>query len=185
MSDIQDPSLRVGVGAPADPKGPQRADLQERLGLRPEPDDEWDVFAKEFRDHFDGMMAGISLVQDGCDLYFIGLAKRDDLGPITEDDRTMKRGWGYCAILITKRVAPLLINTKDSPEYATNPVAQYFGVEAYGGDELRTPDGQEFATIWVIDDEERAWSQADVRWIDAFARKLETRIVERSPLAGQ
>lgn len=185
MSDIQDPSLRVGVGAPADSKGPQRAALQERLGLRPEPGDEYDADAQEALDDFGGMMAGISLVQDGCGLYFIGLAKREDLGPITEDDRTMGPGWGYCGLVVTRRVAPLAMNTGDSAEYATNPVAQYFGVAAYIGEELRTPDGEVFATIWVIFDAEQDWKQAHLDRIKAFARRVEARIWERSPLAGQ
>lgn len=177
MSD--DPTKKVELDAPDDPRCAARTALQERLGLRPKPDDEYDAVAQELLDETGALMAGVNLY--GCEIqYFIGVAKRADLGPVTEKDRTMNLGWGYCGDLLTKRVAPLTINTKDNPALATNPVAQYLGVEAYHGDELRIPTGEEFATLWAVFDEEQDWKQPRRDRFQTRARKLEARIIERS-----
>jgi hypothetical protein len=177
--------------APQDPHGAERAALQTQLGLRREPDEEYDAVAEQMLAEFDAMMGedhamevGVNLVQEGCEQYFIGLAKRADLGPITEADRTMTGEMGYCGIVVTERRRPLAINTNDNPRFSTNIVAIEFGVRSYLGEEVCAPNGDVVLTVWVISDVEHEWKQPHLEWIKGWARKVEARVAERAGLTG-
>lgn len=191
MTDPKRSKGQIRSMAPQDPYGAERAALQAQLGLRPEPDDEYDAMCQQMLAEFDAMMGedhammvGVNLVQEGCEQYFIGLAKRADLDPITETDRTMTGEMGYCGIVVTERRRPLAINTNDSPRFSTNIVAIEFGVRSYLGEEVCAPDGRVVLTVWVISDVEHEWKQPHLEWVKGWARKVEARVAERSGLTG-
>lgn len=177
--------------APEDPHGAERAALQAQLGLQPAADSEYDRIARAMLAEFDAMMGeghammvGVNLVQEGCEQYFIGLAKRADLGPVVESDRTMTGEMGYCGIVVTERRRPLAINTNDSARFSTNIVAVEFGVRSYLGEEVCAPDGRVVLTVWVISDVEHEWKQPHLEWIKGWARRVEARVAQRSGLTG-
>lgn len=173
---------------PPDEEADLRVDRLKELGIREEPDPEFDAFARMLAQQCDAPIAGINLI-GAARQYFAGLYPSSiDRGvdPHSDELRTMECHEGWCTWLITHlRMVPLALD--DVTEYhvfAGNPVIDKLGIRAYLGAPLLDPTGalSALGTIFVLDTKPHPWGMQGVEFIKAKAAELVESIHRRASL---
>ncbi|MEO3826671.1 GAF domain-containing protein [Actinomadura sp. B10D3] len=168
---------------PLDEEAPRRAVRLRELGLREEPDPEFDEFARELARSLNAPFSMVNLIGPERQ-YFAGLYPSSlDRGvdPATDPFRAMACDHGYCMYVVTRRHAMAVNEVKDFHLFAGNPVVDEIGVRAYLGAPLIDQSGT-LGTICVVDTEPHDWGTQDVSFIKARATELVERIHRRAQL---
>ncbi|MDP4503997.1 GAF domain-containing protein [Nonomuraea turcica] len=168
---------------PVDQEAPRRAALLQELGIREEPDPEFDEFARALAQELEAPFAMVNIIGPERQ-YFAGLypSSRDrGVDPETDPFRTMACDHGYCMYVVTRKHAMALDEVMDYHLFANNPVVEEIGVRAYLGAPLI--DGTEtLGTICVVDTKPHDWGTEGVAFIKARAAELVERIHQRARL---
>ncbi|WP_327586703.1 GAF domain-containing protein [Nonomuraea sp. NBC_00507] len=168
---------------PIDQEAPRRAALLQELGIREEPDLEFDEFARALAQELEAPFAMVNIIGPERQ-YFAGLypSSRDrGVDPETDPFRTMACDHGYCMYVVTRKHAMALDEVMDYHLFANNPVVDEIGVRAYLGAPLI--DGAEtLGTICVVDTKPHDWGTDGVAFIKARAAELVERIHQRARL---
>ncbi|GAA2430808.1 GAF domain-containing protein [Actinomadura vinacea] len=175
--------LAFRLVTPIDQEAPRRAARLRELGIREEPDPEFDEFARDLAHSLDAPFAMVNLIGPERQ-YFAGLypSSRDrDLDPSADPLRTMACDHGYCMYVVTRGHAMALDEVKDYHLFAGNPVVDELGIRAYLGAPLI--DGAEtLGTICVVDTEPHDWGAHGVAFIKTRAAELVETIRRRAGL---
>ncbi|TDC52525.1 GAF domain-containing protein [Actinomadura sp. KC345] len=166
---------------PVDTEAPRRAALLRELGIREEPDPEFDRFARDLAHELEAPFAMVNIIGPERQ-YFAGLYPSSlDRGVDSATDplRTMACDHGYCMYVVTRKNAMALDEVMDYHLFAGNPVVEEIGVRAYLGAPLidRT---ETLGTICVVDTKPHDWGLEGVAFIKSRAADLVTRIRQRA-----
>ncbi|NBE91871.1 GAF domain-containing protein [Nonomuraea sp. KC401] len=168
---------------PVDEDAHRRAARLEELGIREEPDPEFDEFARVLAQELDAPFSMVNIIGPERQ-YFAGLypSSRDrNVDPETDPFRTMACDHGYCMYVVTRKHAMALDEVMDYHLFANNPVVDEIGIRAYLGAPLI--DGTEtLGTICVVDTKPHDWGTEGVAFIKARAAELVERIHQRARL---
>jgi GAF domain-containing protein len=168
---------------PADEEAPVRAARLRELGIREEPDPEFDEFARHLAETAQSAFAMVNIILPQRQ-YFAGLYPSSaDRGVDWRADpfREMECDHGYCMHVAARRHAMALPDVKDYARYAVNPVVGEIGITAYMGAPLTDPSGMILGTICVVDTKPHPdWDQDAVNWIKGQAAELTQRILQRA-----
>ncbi|MCG5216477.1 GAF domain-containing protein [Streptosporangium sp. KLBMP 9127] len=168
---------------PIDTEAPRRAARLQELGIREEPDSEFDEFARALAHELEAPFAMVNLIGPERQ-YFAGLYPSSrDRGVDWETDpfRTMGCDHGYCMYVVTRKHAMALDEVMDYHLFAGNPVVDEIGVRAYLGAPLIDQTGT-LGTICVVDTKPHDWGTEGVAFIKARAAELVERIHQRASL---
>lgn len=171
---------------PIDEEAPRRALRLRELGIREEPDPEFDEFARQLVTETGGYAAMVNFIWPHGQ-YFAGLSpSSSDRGadPATDPMRRMKCDHGYCMYVAVRRHAMALDEVMDYHIFAGNPVVDEIGVRAYLGAPLIDRDGMLLGTICVVDTKPHDWGRGGVAWIKTKAGELTERILQRAASAN-
>ncbi|MFB7597607.1 GAF domain-containing protein [Streptomyces sp. NPDC056160] len=137
----------------------ERRELIRQLGLRTDPDDEYDGFAREMAQQADFLYGFVNLFME--EQTFIGLYQpAADSGHVIVG-RTMDRGHGYCPEVVDRKRALPLPDVHASPRFSGNHVVDAVGIRAYFGAPLiHDESGIVLGTVCVVDTEKRPMSEA-------------------------
>ncbi|TDE54093.1 GAF domain-containing protein [Nonomuraea mesophila] len=168
---------------PIDEDAHRRAARLEELGIREEPDPEFDEFAKALALELDAPFSMVNIIGPERQ-YFAGLYPSSldrNVDPETDPFRTMACDHGYCMYVVTRKHAMALDEVMDYHLFANNPVVDEIGIRAYLGAPLI--DGTEtLGTICVVDTKPHDWGTEGVAFIKARAAELVERIHQRARL---
>ncbi len=89
----------------------------------------------------------------------------------------------FCPQTIASAAPLVLADTRTVPQARASPALAEFGVFAYAGIPLRSPDNQVLGTLCAIDHRPRAWSAADVQVLTDLAATAAASIATRAALA--
>ncbi|MFE3451932.1 GAF domain-containing protein [Nonomuraea sp. NPDC059194] len=168
---------------PIDEEAPQRAARLQELGIREEPDPEFDEFARALAHELAAPFAMVNIIGPTRQ-YFAGLYPSSlDRGVDAARDplRTMACDHGYCMYVVTRKHAMALDEVMDYHLFAGNPVVDEIGVRAYLGAPLIDQTGT-LGTICVVDTKPHDWGTEGVAFIKARAAELVERIHQRASL---
>ncbi|WP_327090203.1 GAF domain-containing protein [Nonomuraea sp. NBC_01738] len=166
---------------PIDEEALQRAARLQELGIREEPDPEFDEFAKNLAHDLNAPFAMVNIIGPERQ-YFAGLYPSSlDRGIDARVDpmRTMACDHGYCMYVVTRKHAMALDEVMDYHLFAGNPVVDEIGVRAYLGAPLVDETGI-LGTICVIDTKPHDWGAEGVAFIKGRAAELVERILQRA-----
>ncbi|HEY6888602.1 MAG TPA: GAF domain-containing protein [Solirubrobacter sp.] len=90
--------------------------------------------------------------------HFVGCAA----GEPWQSTRDLPLTVGFCPFALGAGEAFTLEDARAEPSMASNPAVEQFGVVAYAGVPLRSPDGEPIGTLCALDYEARRWSQDDL-----------------------
>ncbi|MEV0404840.1 GAF domain-containing protein [Actinoallomurus sp. NPDC050550] len=169
--------------SPIDTDAYRRAARLQELGIREEPDPEFDEFARALAQDLDAPFAMVNIIGPERQ-YFAGLYPSSlDRGvdPRTDPFRTMACDEGYCMYVVTRKHAMALNEVMDYHLFAGNPVVDQIGVRAYLGAPLMDQD-ETLGTICVVDTKPHDWGSQGVAFIKARAAALVKRIEQRASL---
>jgi GAF domain-containing protein len=169
--------------SPIDEEAPQRVARLRDLGIREEPDPEFDEFARVLAQDLDAPFAMVNLIGPKRQ-YLAGLypSSRDrGFDPETDPLRSMGCEYGYCTYVVTRRHAMALDEVMDYHLFAGNPVVEAIGVRAYLGAPLILGTGT-LGTICVVDTKRHDWGLEGIAFIKARAGELVGRIQQRASL---
>jgi GAF domain-containing protein len=76
---------------------------------------------------------------------------------------------GFCPFAVGTGEAYTLEDARVDPALAANPAVEQFGVVAYAGVPLRSPDGEAIGTLCAIDYQAREWSENDLALLTDLA----------------
>jgi GAF domain-containing protein len=76
---------------------------------------------------------------------------------------------GFCPFAVGTGDTFTLDDARADPAMAVNPAVEQFGVVAYAGVPLRSPDGEAIGTLCAIDYEARTWRPDDLALLTALA----------------
>jgi GAF domain-containing protein len=76
---------------------------------------------------------------------------------------------GFCPFALGASDAFTLDDARVEPFHAANPAVEQFGVVAYAGVPLRSPEGEPIGTLCAIDYQARLWSQDDLALLTDLA----------------
>jgi signal transduction protein with GAF and PtsI domain len=175
-----DPAYRMLT--PIDEEAPRRAARMRELGIREEPDQEFDEFARHLAETTHAPFAMVNIIGPQRQ-YFAGLYPSSAARGVdwqTDPFRVMACDHGYCMHVVTRRHAMALDQVMDYARFAVNPVVDEIGVQAYLGAPLIDRTGMTLGTICVVDTEPHPWGHDGVKWIKAQAAGLVERILERA-----
>jgi signal transduction protein with GAF and PtsI domain len=176
-----DPAYRML--RPVDQEASRRASRLQELGIREEPDDEFDAFARQLAEAAKARYAMVNLIGPERQ-YFAGLYPSSAARGVdwqTDPLRVMACDHGYCMHVVTRGHALALNEVTDSARFAVNPVVDEIGIRAYLGAPLIDPTtGMILGTICVVDTEPHQWRVDAVEWIKAQAAELVERILQRA-----
>lgn len=167
---------------PIDEEAPRRALRLRELGIREEPDPEFDEFARQLATETGGYAAMVNFIWPHGQ-YFAGLypsASDRGIDPEKDPMRTMACDHGYCMYVAVRRHAMALDEVMDYHIFAGNPVVDEIGVRAYLGAPLIDQAGMLLGTICVVDTKPHAWGQDGVAFIKTRAAELTERILQRA-----
>jgi GAF domain-containing protein len=168
---------------PIDKDAPRRAARLQELGIREEPDPEFDQFARTLAQELGAPFAMVNIIGPKQQ-YFAGLyPSSHDRGvdPVTDPFRRMACDHGYCMYVVTRQHAMALDEVMDYHLFAGNPVVDKIGVRAYLGAPLIDRTGT-LGTICVLDTKPHDWGTGGVAFIKARAAELVERIHQRVTL---
>jgi GAF domain-containing protein len=169
--------------SPIDEEAPRRAARLQELGIREEPDPEFDEFARALAQKLDAPFAMVNIIGPKRQ-YFAGLypSSRDrGVDPETDPFRVMGCDHGYCMYVVTRQHAMALDEVMDYHLFAGNPVVDEIGIRAYLGAPLIDRTGP-LGTICVLDTKPHDWGPEGVAFIKARAAELVERIQQRASL---
>jgi GAF domain-containing protein len=168
---------------PIDKDAFRRAARLRELGIKEEPDPEFDEFARYLAQTLDAPFAMVNIIGPERQ-YFAGLyPSSQDRGVAPEMDpfRTMACDHGYCMYVVTRKHAMAVDEVMDYHLFAGNPVVDQIGIRAYLGAPLIDPTGT-LGTICVLDTKAHDWGLGGVAFIKAQAAELVERIQRRARL---
>jgi GAF domain-containing protein len=168
--------------SPIDTEAARRAARLAELGIREEPDPEFDEFARNLAEELDAPFAMVNII--GAERqYFAGLYPSSaDRGvdPDADPFRSLSCDAGYCMYVLARKHAMALDEVMDYHLFAGNPVVDDIGVRAYLGAPL-IDEVCALGTICVVDTEPHDWGTAGVTHIKGRAAELMDRIRRRAP----
>jgi|ERR1700722_2581683 GAF domain-containing protein len=168
---------------PADPGAQQRAKRLRELGIKQEPDPEFDEFARQLAVARQAPYAMVNIVGPERQ-FFAGLYPSSaDRGAAWQSDplRSMACDHGYCMHVVARGHAMALPNVLEYARHAVNPVVSEVGVRAYLGAPLVDLDGMILGTVCVLDTKPRPeWDADTVAWIKERAAELTGQILLRA-----
>ena len=97
--------------------------------------------------------------------HFVGCAA----GEPWQSTRDLPLDVGFCPFALGRSEAYTLEDARVDPASATNPAVEQFGVVAYAGVPLRSPDGEPIGTLCAIDYQARLWSKDDLALLTDLA----------------
>src|SRR3954464_10779683 len=141
----------------------RRAAPLRELGIKEEPDPEFDEFARHLAQKLDAPFAMVNIIGPERQ-YFAGLYPSQDrrVAPETDPFRTMACDRGYCMCVVTRRSAMALDEVMDYHLFADNPVVDQIGIRAYLGAPLIDAGGT-LDTICVLDTKAHDWGPGGSR----------------------
>lgn len=166
---------------PIDKDAHRRAARLQELGIREEPDPEFDEFARNLAQEFDAPFAMVNIIGPERQ-YFAGLYPSSldrNVDPATDPFRTMACDHGYCMYVVTRKHAMALDEVMDYHLFAGNPVVAEIGIRAYLGAPLIDHTGT-LGTICVVDTKPHDWGVQGIASIKARATALVKRIEQRA-----
>jgi signal transduction protein with GAF and PtsI domain len=179
-----DPAFRMLT--PIDEEAPRRAARLLELGIRDEPDPEFDEFARQLAETMRAPFAMVNIIGPQRQ-YFAGLYPSSAARGVdwhTDPVREMACDHGYCMHVVVRRHAMALEEVMDYARFAVNPVVDEPGVRAYLGAPLIDHTGMTLGTICVLDTRPHRWGQDGVEWIKVQAAELVERILQRPARPG-
>jgi GAF domain-containing protein len=168
---------------PIDKEASRRVARLRELGIKEEPDPEFDEFARDLAQKLDAPFAMVNIIGPERQ-YFAGLYPSSrDRGVASEVDpfRTMACDHGYCMYVVTRQHAMALDEVMDYYLFAGNPVVDEIGIRAYLGAPLIDRTGN-LGTICVLDTKPHDWGPEGLAFIKAQAAELVERIQRRASL---
>ncbi|HEV3382058.1 MAG TPA: GAF domain-containing protein [Trebonia sp.] len=176
-----DPAYRMLP--PVDTEAHQRAERLRDLGLREQPDPDFDEFARQLASTMQGTYAMVNIIGPRRQ-YFAGLYPSSaDRGVDWQVDpvRAMACDHGYCMHVVVRGHAMSLPDVLDYARHAVNPVVEENGIRAYLGAPLVDVDGMILGTICVLDTKPRPeWGSEAVEWIKGRAAELTAWVLQRA-----
>ncbi|GAA4603555.1 GAF domain-containing protein [Actinoallomurus liliacearum] len=165
---------------PIDKNAQIRAARLQELGIREEPDPEFDDFAAAVARDLDVALAVVNII--GAERqYFAGLypsSHERGVDPRADPFRIMACDHGYCIYVIARNHALALDEVMDYHIFAGNPVVEAIGARSYLGAPLI--DGTlALGTVAVVDTRPRNWGAEGVAYIKARAAELMEKIEQR------
>jgi len=178
---LEESDLQAG---PLTTQWPDRRSRWKDLHLTPEPVEQFDGLASEFREDFDGNAAMINLV--GIEFqHFPGLGVRAGLA----STRRMTTGEGWCPHVVNRGGRSFTVrNTGAYSRFASNPALDEYGVMAYLGTGLidTRHSGLVLGTICVVDGTARPeWDDSDVRRLKQWSTTVMDVIYDRADRQGK
>lgn len=168
---------------PIDKEAFRRAARLRELGIKEEPDPEFDEFARSLAQNLHAPFAMVNIIGPERQ-YFAGLYPSSQdrrVAPETDPFRTMACDHGYCMYVVTRQHAMAIDEVMDYHIFAGNPVVDKIGIRAYLGAPLIDPTGT-LGTICVLDTKPHQWGTGGVAFIKAQAAELVERIQRRASL---
>jgi GAF domain-containing protein len=176
-----DPAYRLLT--PHDEKAQQRATRLVELGIREEPDPEFDEFARQLAQATGAWAAMVNFLWPHGQ-YFAGLCPSSidrNVDWKTDPFRRLACDHGYCIYTVTWRHALVIGNVADYHRFAVNPAVDATGVCAYMGAPLTDRDGMVLGTVCIVDTQPHPeWGLDELAWIKGQAAELSERIRQRA-----
>lgn len=173
----------VRLVTPIDEDGPRRIARLRELGIREEPDPEFDEFARTLAQDLNAPFAMVNIIgteqQYMAGLYPSSLDR--DVDPETDPFRAFGCDVGYCVYVLKRQHAMALDEVLDYHLFAGNPAVEAIGVRAYLGAPL-IDETVPLGTVCVVDTEPHDWGIEGVEFIKARAAELVRRIRQRAGL---
>lgn len=182
MTYTVDPAYRMLV--PHDEEAPRRAERLRELGIREEPDAEFDEFAEKLARATQAQYAMVNIVWPQRQ-YFAGLYPSSATRGVewrADPLREMACSHGYCMHVVVRRHALALPEVSDYARFAVNAVVDEIGIRAYLGAPLvDSTVGMILGTICCVDTRPRpSWDLTTVEWIKGQAAELTERMLQRA-----
>ncbi|NIH77984.1 GAF domain-containing protein [Amycolatopsis viridis] len=179
MTYEQDDRLRT---VPRDPEVSARMKRLAELNIGKEPDPAFDAFAAKLASITDTPFAMVNFISDR-EQYFAGLYTPSgnqrgaalQAAQATEHHgvgRTMDLDHGFCPHVVSRRLALVLDDVCEWPQFVGNPVINKLSVRSYLGAPLIDRTGTALGTICVIDTQPREWGRPGLQTIKQLAGEL-------------
>jgi GAF domain-containing protein len=169
--------------SPIDKEAHRRIARLRELGVREEPDPEFDEFARTLAQDLDAPFAMVNIIGPTRQ-YLAGVypsSQERGVEPETDPLRSMGCEYGYCLYVVTRQHAMALDEVMDYHLFAGNPVVEEIGVRAYLGAPLLDRTGA-LGTICAVDTKSHDWGAEGVAFIKGRAAELMERIQRRASL---
>jgi GAF domain-containing protein len=157
---------------------PERLAAMERLDvLDAKPDAGFDRYTALAAEMLDAPIALVSLVDSRRQLF---LSNHSD-GPLAPYEET-PLSHSFCQHAVRAN-APLVIgDAREDPLVSQNPAIEDFGIVAYAGAPIMTPDAQALGTLCVMDRKPREWTPHQVEMLSDLAAAVASEIKLRAQM---
>ncbi|MDP9641428.1 GAF domain-containing protein [Actinopolyspora lacussalsi] len=168
------------VGTPPDPNAQHRMERLRELGIREEPDPQFDALARRLADAAGAPYAMVNIIS-GQRQYFTGLYTRAEsqtsaameaAQTAVSPGREMPKDHGFCPHVVSRGLPLVLGDVCSYPRFTSNPVVDQIGIRSYMGAPLIDHTGLTLGTVCTVAPETHSWGRRELETIKDFAAEV-------------
>lgn len=165
------------VSTPTDPHVEQRMARLRELGIREEPDPQFDAVARQLAESAGAPYAMVNFISSQRQ-FFTGLYTRSEsqnsaamesAQTAVTPGREMPRDHGFCPHVVARRLPLVLGDVCSYPRFTGNPVVDQIGIRSYMGAPLIDHTGLTLGTVCTVAPEPQSWGRPELETIKKFA----------------